>query len=73
MNQTSESFDSDLAALVDMCLSPVSCHSDPFTALCAVQNWIAKVQEAAEVMRVWIEESGQDPRSMGWVDDRGRP
>lgn len=71
--ETAEQFDRDLAELVTLATSPIYGFEDPHMAMCAIDNWIRDVQKAAEVMKVWIEESNQDPRSMGWVGQDGRP
>ncbi len=77
MSKTSEDFDSDLSLLVSTCLEMLPVYRDdfidPVTQISAIANWVKRVQDAAEVMQVWIYESDQGPRSMGWVDDRGRP
>ena len=74
MSYEAEQFDKDLIALVHTCLEHRITSDDPFTAIGEFQNWAHRVQEAARVMEVWIEESDRDdPRANGWVGQDGRP
>lgn len=67
-------FDKDLVDLVCTCLENRCIQADPFVALGELQNWVKRVQDAAEKMKVWIEESdGDDPRKNGWIGQDGRP
>ena len=69
-----ESFERDLAQLVCICREKLPLHNDPFTSIGAIQNWIKRVQDAANEMQVWLDESDRDdPRANGWVGKDGRP
>jgi len=69
-----EAYERDIVGLVTVCFEKLKRHDDPFTMLAEVQNWIYRVQEAAENVKVWIEESDRDdPRANGWVGQDGRP
>ena len=37
------------------------------------ETMIADLRNRVDAVECWVEEGDQDPRSMGWVDDRGRP
>jgi hypothetical protein len=70
----SEDFDTALATLVETCLEVRVMQSDPFIALGELQNWVKRVQEAAEDMNEWMTaEDPNDYRGMGWVGKDGRP
>ena len=57
-----ELFDADLVALVKAVRKVVSGHPDSISAL----------TEALDQFEPWLD-NDNDPRSMGWVNDRGLP
>ena len=67
-----EAYDRDLLAVVQALRDMVQCfdlsdapqHND-------LEIWVA-AKAALEQFEPWLEQD-EDPRSMGWVDDKGRP
>ena len=61
-----EAYDNDLLALVSAAHAVVGCTSEHRAMA------IAALDAALQAFEPWLEQD-EDPRSMGWVDDRGRP
>jgi len=74
MSKIAEDFDHDLRQLLAAINTPLKHEGDVYRHIIQVANWIKSVQEAADVMQVWIDEAnGDDPRANGWVGQDGRP
>lgn len=65
-----ESFDRDLMALVSALRALLRDMETPRTRR-ATDAW-TEARRALDQFEPWLEQDN-DPRSMGWVDDRGRP
>jgi hypothetical protein len=62
--KTAEDFEADVLALVRAVRDVLK--------LGIGRPYRQRMKDAAEAVEVWYEQD-DDPRSMGWVDDKGRP
>lgn len=70
-----EQFDADLLTLVQAARIVVSAMSTgtKFIPLADFQRVKDGLKTALEQFEPWLEERTGDPRTNGWVDDKGRP
>lgn len=67
-----EAYDRDLLDLVQAVRVIVNLHDNPMYVQDRVREPLANLAAALDKLEPWLEED-DDPRAMGWVDDRGRP
>ena len=64
-----EAYDRDLLTLVQAAQAAVKMHA----ALKVEGDEVKDLAAALEAFEPWLEQEDNDPRAMGWVDDKGRP
>lgn len=67
-----EAYDRDLMSLVQAVRVLVNLHDNPMHVQDRVREPLATLSAALDQFEPWLEQD-DDPRSMGWVDDKGRP